>query len=165
MKGLLRHAKEAYPDDKVVSFFFNARGTPLERSTEGMYRAILHQMASNVPSLLVDIDPETMKFYAAQGWPLELLKDLCRETVRHLTGKTRVTVFIDALDEGHVEDDVRNMVGFIEELAAGSSASNQNLHMCLASRHYSAISMRNVERLILDTIEDHDKDIATYVQA
>jgi hypothetical protein len=164
MKGLLRHAKEAYPNDKVVSFFFNARGTPLERSTEGMYRSILHQMASNVPSLFIDLDPETMEFYAAQGWPLELLKDLCRETIRHSTGKTGVTIFIDALDEGHVEDDVRDMVAFIEELTAGNSANNKNLHVCLASRHYPAISMRNVERLILDKLEDHDKDIATYVQ-
>jgi hypothetical protein len=40
MKGLLRHAKGAYANDKVVSFFFNARGMPLERSTEGMYRSL-----------------------------------------------------------------------------------------------------------------------------
>jgi hypothetical protein len=165
MKGLLRHAKEAYPNDKVVSFFFNARGTPLERSTEGMYRSILHQMASNVSSLLPDLDLETMEYYAAQGWPLELLKDLCREAVRHLTGETRVTVFIDALDEGDVEDDVRDMVAFIEELTAGNFPSNQRLHVCLASRHYPAITMHNVERLVLDTLHDHAEDIATYVRA
>lgn len=165
MKGLLRHAKETYPNDKIVSFFFNARGTPLERSTEGMYRSILHQMASNVPSLLFDLDSETMEFYAAQGWPLELLKDMCREAVQHLTGETRVTVFIDALDEGDVEDDVRDMVNFIEELTACNLSSNQSLHVCLASRHYPAISMHNVERLILDTVQDHDEDIATYVLA
>lgn len=75
MKGLLRHAKETYRNDKVVSFFFNARGTALERSTEGMYRSILHQMASLVPSLSVDLDTETMEYYEAQGWPFELLKD------------------------------------------------------------------------------------------
>ena len=165
MKGLLRHAKETYPNDKIVSFFFNARGTPLERSTEGMYRSILHQMASNVPSLLFDLDSETMEFHAAQGWPLELLKDMCREAVQHLTGETRVTVFIDALDEGDVEDDVRDMVNFIEELTARNLSSNQTLHVCLASRHYPAISMHNVERLILDTVQDHDEDIATYVLA
>ena len=56
------------------------------------------------------------------------------------------------------------MVAFVEELTAGSSASNQNLHVCLASRQYSAVSMHNVEKLILDTLEDHDKDTATYVQ-
>ena len=133
MKGLLRHAKEAYPNDKVVSFFFNARGTSLERSTEGLYRSILHQMAGNDISLLADLDPESMEFYATQGWPLELLKDLCREAVRQVTKETRITIFIDALDEGDVEDDVRDMVAFIEELTAGISSSSRSLHVCLAS--------------------------------
>jgi len=165
MKGLLRHAKEAYPNDKVVSFFFNARGTLLERSTEGMYRSILHQMASTAPSLLADLDPETMEFYAKQGWPLELLKDLCREAVRSLTEETGITVFIDALDEGDLEDDVRDMVAFMEELTTSISLASRNLHVCLASRHYPAISMQNVERLVLDSLEDHDDDITTFVRA
>lgn len=165
MKGLLRHAKETFPNDKVVSFFFNARGTALERSTEGMYRSILHQMANDVPSLSVDLDTETIEYYAAQGWPLELLKDLCREAVRNLTRETGVTVVLDALDEGAVEDDVRDMVTFIEEFTASNSSSNQNLHVCLASRHYPSISMQNVERLVLDTLRDHSEDIATYVRA
>lgn len=85
--------------------------------------------------------------------------------MRYLTSGTGVTIFIDALDEGEVEDDVRDMVAFIEELTAGNTSSNQNLHVCLASRHYPAISMLNVERLALDNLQDHSEDIATYVRA
>jgi hypothetical protein len=114
---------------------------------------------------LTDLDVETMELYAKQGWPLELLKDLCREAVRYLTSKTGITVYIDALDEGDVEDDVRDMVAFIEELTARTSTGNQPLRVCLASRHYPTISMHNVERLILEKFEDHNDDIATYVQA
>lgn len=90
---------------------------------------------------------------------------MCREAVQRLTGETRVTVFIDALDEGDVEDDVRDTVNFIKELTARNLSSNQTLHVCLASRHYPAISIHSVERLILETVQDHDEDIATYVLA
>jgi hypothetical protein len=98
MKGLLRHAKEVYSDEKLVFFFFNARGTALERSTEGLYRSILHQTASNVPSLLVDLDAETMEVYAKEGWPLELLKDLCREAVRNLTRVFNKQTFLQTFE-------------------------------------------------------------------
>jgi hypothetical protein len=83
----------------------------------------------------------------------------------NLTSEIRITVFIDALDEGDVEDDVRDMVTFIEELAAGNSSSDRSLHVCLASRHYPTISMQNVERLSLETFQDHDEDVAKYVRA
>jgi hypothetical protein len=35
----------------VVSFFFNARGAPIERSLIGMYRALLYQILQNIPRL------------------------------------------------------------------------------------------------------------------
>jgi hypothetical protein len=165
MKGLLRHAKVAYANDKVVSFFFNTRGTPLERSTEGIYRSLMHQMADNVSLSSTGLDVETMEAYAEQGWPLELLKDLCREAVRHLTMRSGVTLFVDALDEGYVEDDVRAMVTFVEELTAVHCSSKYNLHVCLASRHYPTISMHDVETLVLDDLVSHGEDIATYVRA
>jgi hypothetical protein len=164
VKTLLRHTEASQPDEKVISFFFNARGALLERTTEGMYRSILFQMAGYVPSPLAKLRAETIEFYGTQGWPLELLKDLCRQNVRYLTGETGLTVFIDALDEGNEEDDVRDMVTFIEELAADASSDDRALHVCLASRHYPAISMIYTESLLLDTLNAHDEDISTYVR-
>jgi hypothetical protein len=165
MKNLLRHIEAAEASDKVISFFFNARGATLEKTTEGLYRSLLYQMAGDVPSPLTDLRAETIELYSIQGWPLELLKDLCRKASRQLTSETKVTIFIDALDEGNVEDDIRDMVTFIEELTAEASSSGQFLHICLASRHYPAISIIHSELLILDTLDDHDNDIITYAQA
>jgi hypothetical protein len=165
MKNLLRHIEAAEAGDEVVSFFFNARGATLERTTEGLYRSLLYQMADDVPSPLTDLRAETIELYRTRGWPLELLKDLCRKVLRQLTSETKVTIFIDALDEGNVEDDVRDMVTFVEELATKASSRTRSLHICLASRHYPTISIVHSELLILDTLDDHDNDIITYAEA
>jgi hypothetical protein len=165
MKNLLRHIEAAEAGDKAVSFFFNARGATLERTTEGLYRSLLYQMASDVPLPLTDLRSETIELYSIQGWPLELLKDLCRKALRQLASETKVTIFIDALDEGNVEDDIRDMVTFIEELSTEAFSRRQTLRICLASRHYPTISIVHSELLILDTIDDHDNDIVTYAEA
>jgi hypothetical protein len=165
MKSLLSYAKVAKPGGKVVSFFFNARGSPLERSIEGMYRSLLYQMAIDLPSPLTNLRTETVELYGSKEWPLELLKDLCRKAVRYLTNETTLTFFIDALDEGDVEDDVRDMISFVEELATEASENGRTLSICLASRHYPTISMCRIEKLILDNLKDHDEDITTYVRA
>lgn len=52
MKTILKHLKDKDPKSIVLSFFFNARGQPLEQSVEGLYRTMLHQLFSRVPSLL-----------------------------------------------------------------------------------------------------------------
>jgi hypothetical protein len=165
MKNLLRYIETAEAGDKVVSFFFNARGATLERTTEGLYRSLLYQMAGDVRSPLTDLRAETIELYRIRGWPLELLKDLCRKALRQLASETKATIFIDALDEGNVEDDVRDMVTFVEELAAEAQASGLTLHICLASRHYPTISILHSELLILDTLGAHDEDITAYVQS
>jgi hypothetical protein len=165
MKNLLRHIEAAEAGDKVVSFFFNARGATLERTTEGLYRSLLYQMAGDVPSPLIDLRAETIELYSIQGWSLELLKDLCRKALRQLASETKLTVFIDALDEGNVEDDIRDMVIFSDELATEASSSGQTLNICLASRHYPTISIVHSELLILDALEDHNNDIIAYARA
>lgn len=51
MKYALSCAQELQDKSKVLSFFYNARGEGLEKSTEGMYRTLLHQMPMEVPML------------------------------------------------------------------------------------------------------------------
>ena len=49
MKFLLDSSEQV--GEAVVSFFFNARGDPLERSLEGMCRQLLHQLLTRVARL------------------------------------------------------------------------------------------------------------------
>lgn len=48
MKHILRASQKKGGNGKTISFFFNARGQGLERSTEGMYRALLCQIVDSV---------------------------------------------------------------------------------------------------------------------
>lgn len=165
MKSLIRHTDETHPDHVIVPCFFNARGESLERATEGIYRTMLYQMAGKVPEIWKKLDDNKLQRYKKRGWPLEVLKDLCRESVHHLASRSKIVCFIDALDEGDVEDDVRDMVAFIEELTETAFANDQSLSVCLASRHYPAISMRHFVEILLDDQKGHVEDIAKFVKS
>lgn len=164
MKSLLNHTGKTHVDEMTVSYFFNARGVALEGSVEGMFRCILFQMASKVPLLLEGVRAADLSGYHKNGWPIDVLKELCREAVRLLTRENELNFYIDALDEGDVEDDVRDMVAFLEEITGRAQVDGHNIRVCLASRHYPNISVANSEELSLDAHQDHTGDIVAYVQ-
>lgn len=83
MKCAARHASESHTDQRVLSFFFNARGESLE-NTEGMYRALLHQVASEIPASQDPIPATSLLEYKEHGWPIELMKDLFRTVMQQL---------------------------------------------------------------------------------
>jgi len=51
MRLAVKHADQKFPHDLRMSFFFNAKGTLLERSVEGMFRSLLHQLLDQCPGL------------------------------------------------------------------------------------------------------------------
>ena len=51
MKFVLANARKKMKDMIVISFFFNARGDELEKSTIGMYRSLLLQLLERLPAL------------------------------------------------------------------------------------------------------------------
>lgn len=160
MRRALRYATDHYSEEKVVSFFFNARGKALERSTEGMFRSLLHQMASDVPKLPDMVQAMAMEEYAKESWPLELLKELFSEAIHHLTSTCRVNCYIDALDEADVEEDVRDLISYLE----GIKSMKQPFSILFASRHYPNISISTAQQLVFDNHQGHMDDVAVYVQ-
>ncbi len=50
MKFAVEDARKAMTET-VISFFFNARGEDLEKSTLGMYRSLLFQILKAIPDL------------------------------------------------------------------------------------------------------------------
>jgi hypothetical protein len=159
MKYASEQAKTACRDEMTVTFFFNARGAALEKSTQGMYRCLLHQMADRVPQLPIMVKKKERRSYDAEGWPLEKLKAMFREAAFHISRETRLSFYIDALDEGDNEDQVRDMADTFYETAQKALSDGNPFYVCLASRHYPKISARSSEELRL---EDHN-DIAGYV--
>lgn len=160
MKCAARHASGSDTDQRVLSSFFNARGEPLEKSTEGMYRAQLHQVASEFPAS----QPTTRLLeYREHGWPIELMKDLFRTVMHHLGRIVPLVCFVDALDEG-TEDDIRDVVQSFQELGNTAHSEGIRFRVCFASRHYPRISVKNCEELVLDGQRGHQDDITEYVR-
>jgi hypothetical protein len=162
MKHILHTSKIKRNTGKFISFFFNARGQRLARSTEGLYRALLHPIVESVPSLQDMVDTVAMQLYRDQGWPDWFLKDLFREAVLNYRYKGGLTCCIDALDECN-EDEVRKMLEFFEDLGETATERKLPFSVCFTSRHYPSITIAHVEELSIDYLAGHRKDISKYV--
>jgi hypothetical protein len=163
MKHILQTSQKQDDLGKIVSFFFNARGQELVRSTEGLYRALLCQLVDSVPSLQNMVDPELWPIFKAQGWPLELLKELFREAVRQYQYDGSLTCCVDALDECD-EDEIRNMLELFEDLGEMATSEELPFSVCFTSRHYPKITIAHAEEVVIDKLRGHQDDISEYVQ-
>jgi hypothetical protein len=163
MKHAWEYAQVTYEDETTLSFFFNARGTTLGKSVQGIYRCLLHQIVGQVPDLSSKVAAADRELYRSKGWPVEVLQDLFRQAVLHLCRHTSVSCYIDALDEGDDEDQVRGMIEFFYDLAERHDSDDLPFYVCLASRYYPKISVLSFEELRLEDHEGHDTDISEYV--
>ncbi|KAF4774757.1 hypothetical protein HER10_EVM0003061 [Colletotrichum scovillei] len=144
-----------------ISFFFNARGEGLEKSTLGMYRSLIHQLLEKMPDLQILLDTNDGPQEIAV-WNLEKAKILFRSAVRKL-GQRQLTCFIDALDEC-AESEVREMVEVFEDLGQYAVQNDIRFYVCFSSRHYPYIDIQYGQKLILEDQIGHERDLAEYVR-
>lgn len=161
-----RADRERHDGEILISFFFNARGEELERSTVGMYRALLFQLlsrAADLQKLLDDLYPASDHQIQFPAWTVESLCELLSAAIAKL-GQRRLKCFIDALDECD-EEEIRGMVDFFEDLGQKARANGMELYICFASRHYPAIDIQNGQHLTLEDEPGHAEDLAKYVRS
>ncbi|GLA43003.1 hypothetical protein AnigIFM63309_011740 [Aspergillus niger] len=148
----------------VISFFFNARGEDLEKSTLGMYRSLVAQLLEKVPELRMLLDElDNGSGGESYTWSHEILQHTFRRSISRLDGR-RVICFIDALDECE-EEEVRAMIDFIQSLGEHAISSRVQLHVCFSSRHYPHIAIEKGLELILEDQEGHADDITRYLHS
>ncbi|CAH0028824.1 unnamed protein product [Clonostachys rhizophaga] len=156
--------KNAEINTCVISFFFNARGEELEKSTTGMYRSILFQLLERFPDLQSILDDLSLVPLGQKGCPaLDVLQELFRNAMP-LLGQRSVTCYIDALDECD-EDQARDMVEHLEGLCQQAVKDGQNFRICFASRHYPSIEIRNGIRITLEDQAGHRSDLDAYIRS
>ena len=164
MKFALANARNKMKERVIISFFFNARGTILEKSTAGMYRSLLFQLVKELPRLRAIFASLGLTSSSARSnyiQSVETLKELFEQAVG-LLGDTSVVCFIDALDECD-EDQIRDMVGFFQELGQKAVASGVQFHVLFSSRHYPHIKINRGLDLVLERQAGHSQDITTYI--
>ncbi|KAJ5724800.1 hypothetical protein N7493_006528 [Penicillium malachiteum] len=159
-----RSTRQAGEDAVTASFFFNARGEYLERSTIGMYRSLLLQLFEGYRDLQVVLDdPEVIPSSQKDCPSLVALKDIFWNAVC-APGHRGFTCFVDALDECDKQQ-VRDMVDYFEDLTEHSTDQNIPFRICFSSRHYPYIVPRYGIRVILEDQSGHSKDLENYIKS
>ena len=164
VKFAVANARKTRAETAVISFFFNARGEDLEKSTLGMYRSLLYQVLNMFPDLQSVLDclrPNVPREGETYRWEKHDLQDLFTAAIQKL-GQRRLMCFIDALDECE-EEQIRDLVAFLEHLGRLATLSRIHFYVCLSSRHYPHISIENGVKMILEDQEDHIHDITKYL--
>ena len=150
-----------------VSFFFNARGADLEKTTIGMYRSLLLQLLEPRPHLRQAFDAaEIAPWNATENyvWSLEPLKKVFEESVHLLKSSEPMACFIDALDECP-ENEIRAMVKFFEELGYYATSNQISFRVLFSSRHYPRVTISKSLGLVLEEQDEHFEDIKKYVES
>lgn len=160
LKFAVQNVRKTMKQAVVICFFFNARGEDLEKTTLGMYRSLLWQVLHQFPDLQKILDPEftSVKDADTFDWQIEQLQSLFEAAIRRLEQR-QVICFIDALDESD-EDQIRDLVVFLERLGRPATSSPINIRVCLSSRHYPNISISSGIEMTLEGQEGHNQDIA-----
>ncbi len=162
LKFAVQNVRKVMRSAVVICFFFNARGEDLEKSTWGMYRSLLSQLLRALPDIQEVLDHFTpVEDGDNIRWHIEHLRSLFAAAVQRL-GERHLICFIDALDESD-EDQIRDLVVFLEELGRPTASSPINFRVCLSSRHYPHISISNGIEMTLEGQEGHDQDISDFL--
>jgi hypothetical protein len=176
---LNNEAKSTNPSAYLATFFFDARGTQLEKSPLGMFRTLLRELVEQDPRLMEDF----LKLYLSKrarhdpDWHLEELREWIQRMFFKF-GEKPIYIFIDALDECEESDmeahtNARDLVNFFEDLLqtkdSGKGVIKEprtlTLHLCLSSRHYPYISVqRNIDLLEMHVEHENSDDIRQYIQ-
>lgn len=155
------------PGRAVISFFFNARGAMLERSTLGCYRTLLFLLLDGRQELwevLDHLDKMGRSYIKSNGWNIALLTETFQKAVQILAKEQPVECWIDALDECQ-DSEVEQMVSFFEDLDEFMLSSELPFRVCFASRHYPTIVPKKAIQLVLEKQERHENDISKYIAA
>ncbi|KAM0438474.1 hypothetical protein ACHAPT_001223 [Fusarium lateritium] len=167
MKQAFRHTKSSLnsSDYCVAGVFISAKGEPLEHSSTGVFRSLLHQLLPHYPSQFqeavqtwMELDEDAgMSGDAEVMWRAAELKRLIKSILGHTVGK-RTIIFIDGLDELDFSA-ARSQAEFWGQLSNGNN--NGRVRVCLSSRHYPQISFTSASELIAEDL--NEGDISTYV--
>lgn len=166
MKYFLANSRKLMKGKVVISFFFNARGEGLEKSTLGTYQSLLLQLLERIPTLesvFETLDLSVRTNGAAYQWSEDSLKTLLEEAILTL-GDTSVVCLIDALDECD-ERQIRDMISFLEHVGELAVSDKISFQVCFSSRHYPHITIESGITLILEGQEGHTHDITSYLES
>ena len=156
--GLLEQDQDK--DSKVASFFFHGRGELIEKSPLGLFRALLHQLALQIPDILAKLTSlfkmkcETLGDFGDKWtWHEKELQRFFDMHVTRVAERHKIRMYIDALDECG-EEAATNLIEFFEGIAIC-------LSVCFSCRHFPILALEN--GLEINVEHENAQDIETYI--
>lgn len=156
MKHIIRHEQK---DASIIiaSFFFHARGAPIQHDISGLFRSLLHQIMKRIPDFCSKITSIFHEKRQTQGnrweWNQNELQEIFLFHVVEVVKTYQIRIYIDALDECG-EEAAANLV----ETFRGVSDS---LSICFSCRYYPLIAFE--DRLEISVEKKNSRDIETYL--
>ncbi|KAK2018048.1 hypothetical protein LZ32DRAFT_393934 [Colletotrichum eremochloae] len=94
------------PDTKVFRFFFHRRGSNLQKTSVGFFRALLHQIIASMPEAAVDLIEGFSAEFRSAGkyirrwkWCPKYLRNHLDSALLKVSMSHSVVIIVDALDE------------------------------------------------------------------
>lgn len=164
--AFLRTEQLEVPNATVAGFFFNGRGSTLEKTPLGLFQAIIRQICYQDEVILAEFLKLYQRRKVAQisdqkvTWARPELESFLKQVFKRHKPR-RTIIFCDALDECD-ENTVREVVYLFAEICATALASGLDLNVCLSSRHYPTISIDNCPEVVVEAA--NQADIISYVR-
>ncbi|KAK8080187.1 hypothetical protein PG997_008005 [Apiospora hydei] len=149
----------------MAGFFFSYSGSELQKSLEGLLRAMLFACLSENRELIPLAFPDLPQIGAdldSKYWSLERLEAATMRLISQVTLPVKFCFFVDGLDE--YAGDHTHIVRFIKQVA-----DYPNVKVCISSRPLLAFekALENTSKLILQylTITDMEKFVERHLGA
>ncbi|PSK36098.1 hypothetical protein B9Z65_5913 [Elsinoe australis] len=153
----------------ILSHFFYAGGSQLQKSADGLYRSLLHQLVRLDDDLLSDYIGRCAERCVEEDKPVSDLKwqtndllTLIQQFVRKLALTCQLNVIIDALDECELPASGRAIQQLWINLCSETRGSQFPIRLCISSRPYPEVISRFDHLIIVD--ESNHQDIQVVIQ-
>ena len=167
---LLRYAvrQPRQSNDIVASFFFSARGAPIQQTSLGMFRSLLHQLLEKIPKMLFKFSlmyekKRDTKLGPGQNleWHERELREFLDNYTTILPEADPIRVYVDALDESG-QDVAIGLVKYFRKLTSRPSSTKAGISVCFSCRHYPILAPSHELKICVEN--ENYQDIRTHVR-
>jgi ankyrin repeat protein len=153
----------------ILSFFFHGRGSPLQRTTLGLFRSLIHQLCRQIPQVLFEMTSlyqskvdSIGKFGQDWQWHEAELRALLEQFLQKASENSwSIRIYVDALDEAG-EDIAVELVSFFQRMIFNFPSEGSRIKICFSCRHYPIITLENGLTVLVE--DENGRDIESYVQ-
>ena len=153
------------PSSVITAFFFNARGSAVEKSPLGLFRTLIHSLCQQISALRAIVLRKYLEksrlLKPGWEWPIGDIKAFVKSVVTpSVLGQRNLVLFIDALDECDLVE-IKSVIQFFEDLASSAIRHKTKFNICLSSRYWPQFKLRHCFETRVEIA--NRCDIATYI--